>query len=200
MSLQERVYSVLIVSAAEGFGSAMADLLPEAKFHPVHTVNCLSSAKRTVAERNFDFVIINAPLPDGFGSRFAIDASASKSTAVLLMVRNDVHEEIFDKVAEHGVFTLPKPTSKNAMATALNWLTSAREMLRKQETKTLSIEEKMAEIRLVNRAKWLLIDEKKMSEPDAHRYIEKQAMDRCVSKREIAEEIIKTHANTTSNL
>ena len=52
----------------------------------------------------------------------------------------------------------------------------------------------MAEIRLVNRAKLILINELKMSEPDAHHYIEKQAMDRCVSKREIAEEIIKTYS------
>ena len=62
------------------------------------------------------------------------------------------------------------------------------------QKKTLSIEEKMEQIRLVNRAKWLLIGELKMSEPDAHRYIEKQAMDRCVSRREIAENIIKTYS------
>ena len=55
-------------------------------------------------------------------------------------------------------------------------------------------EEKMQEIRIVNRAKWILITELKMTETDAHRYIEKQAMDRCVSKKEIAEEIIKTYA------
>ena len=72
-------------------------------------------------------------------------------------------------------------------------MSSARERLRKSEKKALSIEEKMEEIRLANRAKWLLIDELKMSEPDTHRYIEKQAMDRCVSKREVAEEIIKTY-------
>ena len=77
---------------------------------------------------------------------------------------------------------------------ALSWMSSARERLRKFEKKTLSIEEKMEEIRLVNRAKWLLISELKMDEPDAHRYIEKQAMDRCVTRREVAEEIIKTYS------
>lgn len=51
----------------------------------------------------------------------------------------------------------------------------------------------MQEIRLGNRAKWVLIEELKMTEPDAHKYIEKQAMDRCVSRREIAEDIIKTY-------
>ena len=52
----------------------------------------------------------------------------------------------------------------------------------------------MAEIRLVNRAKWVLINELKMDEPQAHRYIEKQAMDRCVSKKAVAEEIVKTYS------
>ena len=55
-------------------------------------------------------------------------------------------------------------------------------------------EEKMQEIRLVNHAKWLLINELKMNESDAHHYIEKQAMDCCVSKRIIAEDIIKTYS------
>ena len=102
--------------------------------------------------------------------------------------------EIYDKVAEHGVFVLPKPTSKPIIITALSWLSSPREKLRKTEKKTPSIEEKMEEIRIVNRAKWLLISEIKMNESDAHRYIEKQAMDCCISKREVAESIIKTYS------
>ena len=113
---------------------------------------------------------------------------------MLLLVKNDIHSEIYDKVMEYGVFTLPKPTSKPTVTLALNWMGSARERLRQLEKKSLSVQEKMAEIRLVNRAKWVLISELNMSEPDAHRYIEKQAMDRCVTKQRIAEEIIKTYA------
>ena len=56
-----------------------------------------------------------------------------------------------------------------------------------------AIEEKMEEIRLVNRAKWLLIGELNMTEQEAHRYIEKQAMDRCVTKRAVAEQILSTY-------
>ena len=80
------------------------------------------------------------------------------------------------------------------METALQWMESARERLRKFEKKSVSIEEKMEEIRIVNKAKWLLIRELKMDEPEAHRYIEKQAMDRCVTRREIAAEIIKLYS------
>ena len=77
---------------------------------------------------------------------------------------------------------------------ALSWMVSARERMRHFEKKSLSIEQKMEEIRIVNRAKWLLISELKMSEPEAHRYIEKQAMDSCVARRKIAEEIIRTYS------
>ena len=194
MSLKERVYSVLIVSAAEGFNDALSALLPTSKYSPTNFVSNISAAKRALAERAFDFVIINSPLPDDIGARFAIDTGSSKETVVLLMVRAELQAEIYDKVAEHGVFVLPKPTSKPTMAIALSWLSSAREKLRKTEKKTLSIEEKMEEIRIVNRAKWILIRELKLDEPEAHRYIEKQAMDRCISKRIVAEEIIKTYS------
>lgn len=193
MSLKERIYSILIVSATDSFTSAFGDLLPEARYSPVNTVTSISVAKRVLAEKTYDFVIINAPLPDDAGTRFAIDTCTTKQSAVLLLVKNDIHAGIHDRVAEYGVFTLPKPISKVTMTHALNWLESARERLRQFEKKTISIEDKMAEIRLVNKAKWLLISELKMSEPDAHRYVEKQAMDRCVSRRCIAEEIIKTY-------
>ena len=194
MGLQERVYSVLIVSASESFNGALLPLLPSSSYDPVHTASDISTAKRMVADRFYDFILINAPLPDEPGTRFAIDVSSSSETVVLLMVRNEIHDETYEKVAPYGVFTLPKPTSKPIMLQALNWLASARERLRQSEQKALSIEEKMESIRLVNRAKWLLISELKMSEADAHRYIEKQAMDRCVSKKKIAQIIIQTYS------
>ena len=80
------------------------------------------------------------------------------------------------------------------MQQGLKWMASARERLRCLEKKATSIEEKMEEIRLVNRAKWLLIEHLKMTEADAHHYIERQAMDRCVSRREIAIGIVHTYS------
>ncbi len=194
MHLKERVYSVLIVSAAENLNTALSLLLPEVKYSPVHVRTNISAAKRAFAEQAYDYVIINSPLPDDPGIRFAIDSCDFSGTIVLLMVRAEFQADINEKVTEHGVFTLSKPTSKPALMNALSWMSSARERLRKTEKKTLSMEEKMEEIRIVNKAKWLLISENNMEEPQAHRYIEKQAMDRCTSRRKIAEEILKTYS------
>lgn len=194
MSLKERVYSVLIVSASEKLNIALSDLLPEAHYQPVRTVSGVSAGKRAFGERSYDFVIINSPLPDDAGIRFAVDTAGSAGVVVLLLVRAELHDDVRDKVMEHGVYTLAKPLSRPVISLALDWMATNRERLRKLEKKTLSVEEKMEEIRLVNRAKWLLISELKMDEPQAHRYIEKQAMDRCIPKREVAEEIIRTYS------
>lgn len=193
MSLLERVYSVLVVSAAEKLNAALLSRLPESRCSPVHVVSNVSAAKRLCGERSFDFVIINSPLPDDAGTRFAIDMAASSSTVVLLLVHNEIYGEVREKVTEHGVFTIAKPLNAAVLSLSLDWMASARERLRKLEKKTVSVEEKMEEIRIVNRAKWLLLSELKMDEPQAHRYIEKQAMDRCISKKEVATEIIKTY-------
>lgn len=194
MSLKERIYSVLVVSAADKLNTALSSLLPESHYQPVKIVSSVSAAKRAWSERSFDYVIINSPLPDDAGTRFAIDVGNSKGAVVLLFVRAELHDDTREKVVEHGVFTLAKPFSRPLLSLALDWMASAREHLRKMEKKTLSVEEKMEEIRVVNRAKWLLISELKMDEPQAHRYIEKQAMDRCISKKKVAEEIIKTYS------
>ncbi|MBO4854157.1 MAG: ANTAR domain-containing protein [Oscillospiraceae bacterium] len=193
MRLKERVYSVLVVSASEGLNQALPEMFPPPSFSPIHVVSDVSAAKRALSERTFDFVVVNSPLFDDSGIRFAIDATSSSGTVVLFLARAEQYCDAYDKLVAHGVFLMQKPIPKTLFQTASGWLISAREQIRKTEKKTLSIEEKMNEIRLVNRAKWLLISELKMTEPDAHRLIEKQAMDRCIAKRQVAEEIIRTY-------
>ena len=180
MCLKKSVYSTLIVSASANFNTALYGLLPESKCSPAHTCSSISAAKRVFAEQEFDFVLINSPLPDDTGVRFAIDVCKSKNCVALLLVRSELHDEIYEKVFPWGVFTLAKPTSRTALIRALDWMVSTRERLRNLEKKALSIEEK-----------WLLISQRQMNESAAHRYIEKQAMNRCLTKREVSLEIIQ---------
>ncbi len=193
MSLEERAYSALIVSSADSFHSAMTAMLPKASFQPVVNVKTVAQAQRAVAERSFDFVFINAPLNDDLGMRFSIDCSTSHKALVLLLVPNEIHGDVYARVAAHGVFTLMKPMNKQTMDNAIRWLLTAKRKLTGAEKKTTKMEDKMEEIRLVNKAKWLLISKEGLLEPEAHRYLEKEAMDRCVTKKAIALEIIKKY-------
>ena len=193
MVFEERTYSVLVVSAGQKFRDAMAAMLPYSQYYPVCYSESVASARRELLARNYDFVIICAPLPDDYGTQFAMDVCSRADSVALLLLRADAYSQINAKVCPYGVFTLQLPVSTQSLKQGLGWMAAARERLRRLEKKTISIEDKMEEIRLVNRAKWILIEQLKMTEAEAHRHIEKQAMDRCVSKKEIAFGIINTY-------
>ena len=190
----EHTYSVLVVSSFSKFKDAITPMLPYSDYYPVCFVNNIAAARREMLAKPYDFVIINAPLPDDFGTRFAIDTCGKTDSVVLLLLQSDSYEEVNAKVQPYGVFTLQVPTPAQTLRQGLKWMAAARERLRKLETKAMTIEEKMEEIRLVNRAKWILIEHQKMTEAEAHHYIEKQAMDRCASKKDVSLGIIQTYS------
>lgn len=193
MVFQERTYSVLIVTASERFTDSIMPLLPMTDYWPVQTASSVAEARRWLADTEFDIVLINTPLPDDFGMHLAIDICTGSGAGVLLLVKNDHYNEIYSKVVRYGVITLSKPTNRQMVAQNLCILCATRERIRQMQAKQATVEEKIKEIRLVNRAKWLLIECLNMTEAEAHRYIEKQAMDLRISRREAAENIIKTY-------
>lgn len=184
---------MLIVAASQKFVDSMIPLLPVTDYWPVTMAHSVGEARRRIVETAFDIVLINAPLPDDFGMHLAIDICTNSNAGVLLLVKNDYFNDIYAKVVSYGVITLSRPTNVQMVAQNLRILCATRERLRQLEAKQATVEEKIEEIRLVNRAKWLLIECLSMTEAEAHRYIEKQAMDLRCSKREIAENIIKTY-------
>ena len=193
MVFQERTYSVLIVTASERFTDSIMPLLPMTDYWPVQTASSVAEARRWLADTEFDIVLINTPLPVDFGMHLAIDICTGSGAGVLLLVKNDHYNEIYSKVVRYGVITLSKPTNRQMVAQNLRILCATRERIRQMQAKQATVEEKIKEIRLVNRAKWLLIECLNMTEAEAHRYIEKQAMDLRISRREAAENIIKTY-------
>ena len=194
MVFQEHTYSVLIVSAGERFGSAVKALLPVTDFWPVTSVKSVGAARRRMTEQNYDLILIHAPLPDGNGERLAIDACRESEAGVLLFVKSDAVEEVYAKVTEFGVITAPMPTSTAVVSQCIRALCATRERLRCLAAKQLSVEEKIQEIRLVNRAKWALIQHLSMSEAEAHRYLEKKAMDHRISRQEAARQVLETYS------
>lgn len=192
-SSSERVYKVALVSSSEKFNGAMLPLLPKNRFSPISVYRDAKSAWRVISKEKPDIVIINTPLPDDFGTSLALDVSETDGVCVLLFTRAENFSELSSVLAPHGVLTLPKPTSSELTEEVVELMCATRERLRRIEIKKSFAEERMEDIRVVNKAKWFLIEQLKMTEQEAHRYIEKQAMDRCVTKRVIAENILSTY-------
>jgi len=119
MELQERVYSVLIVSASEKFQNVLRSLLPESAYSPIVTVASVGAAERTRNNQDFDFVFVNSPLPDDAGIRFAIDCCRAGGTVVLLFAAAALYDSIQSRVEKHGVFVLPRPVPRDAILRGL---------------------------------------------------------------------------------
>ena len=66
-----------------------------------------------------------------------------------------------------------------------------RLLLLRQENQRM--QEKLAQVRLVSRAKCCLIELGRMTEAEAHRYIEKKAMDTRRDRAEVAQEILDSY-------
>lgn len=186
----QTVYSVLTVSANEKFNISLRALLNESKFSPVKTVSSISSARRELLSRSYDLIMINSPLPDGNGIDLAVDICSQSSSGVMMFIKNERFDDVSGVLTEYGVLTVPVPTSVSIINQSLRLLCSTRERMKKVEQKTAKLEKKMEEIRIVNRAKWALIDRYQMNEATAQRFIEKTAMDECITKRAVSERII----------
>ena len=143
MLFQARTYSVLVVSASEKFNSSTTSLLSVTDYWPVTYADSVGLARRRLLECAYDIVLINAPLPDDFGMRLAIDICGSSQAGVLLFVKNELHDEIYSKVVEYGVMTISKPTSTQMVAQSLRLLCAVRERLRRMEERQLTVQEKI---------------------------------------------------------
>ncbi|MFR5890108.1 MAG: ANTAR domain-containing response regulator [Lachnospiraceae bacterium] len=191
---ESSVYSVLVVSPAGRGADFLASVFDAPTFDPV--VNALSAgeARRLLSSEQYDLIAVNSPLPDETGIDFCIDAAQGPS-GVMLFVKNDIYEIVSSQCTREGIFVIPKPNTQRNVAQSVTLLCAICERLRKYEKKTRTLREKMDSIRIVNRAKWLLIERLGMTEQDAHGYIEKEAMNRRRTSREIAEEIIRMYEN-----
>lgn len=190
---QEQTASVMIVSTTDKALGFFQKILPKDQFYPLTWVHSAGEAQRELVNKSVDIVVINAPLKDEMGTELAIELAQNNSCGVMMMVKNDVYEQVSYKVEEYGVLTLPRPCTAQQAFQTMKLLLATKQRLKALEQKTASLEEKMKEIRLVNRAKGLLMDNLKFTEQEAHRYIEKAAMDNCKKKSEIAQNIINTY-------
>ena len=188
----KRKYRVLVAGANDKLGESIAALLPKNEYEPPVFAASVGEIRRLALESTMDLVVLNTPLKDEFGTRLALDL-ADYNIAVLLMVQGEVFDQVCYKVEDYGVLTLAKPVSRQSFYTAVKLLTAMRAKMLRMEKKNQALQEKMQDIRTINRAKWLLITNLQMTEDEAHYHIEKKAMNSRLSRREAAEEIIRTY-------
>lgn len=187
--------SALIVSYSAKSIAFFTDMLHSVSCDQIVTATTCGEARRLLIERDFDLYIINAPLPDETGESLSRYIASKGVSQVILFVSVEYYDEVSDAVEDYGVITVSKPVNKNLFWSALKLAKASHNKLMSIREENDKLIQKIEDIRIVDRAKCILISYYNMSENEAHKYIERKAMDMRMSKRAVAQEILKTYEN-----
>ncbi len=192
MASGKNIYKVLVAGANDKTFALLQTLLPGSSYDPPLRAGSAGEAKRMALDYAVDIAILNAPMRDEFGTQLALDL-ARDNVGVLLLVPGESFDGVRDQMEDEGVMALAKPLTRQTLEMGLHMITALRGKLLQMDRRNKVLQEKMTDIRTINRAKWLLIEQLRMTESEAHYYIERQAMDTRLSRREVAENIIRSY-------
>lgn len=184
--------NLLIISKNDKSKELLCALIKEYSQFQIITTTSSQKARRFVANNEVAIAIIDTPLTDETGIDISIDF-ASNNIGTILIVKNDYVEQVSEKVEISGVLVVGKPIIKPLFYQAFKLQLSVRNKilgLRKENTK---LRNKLEEIKIVDRAKWALIEQENYSENDAHKFIEQEAMNRRMTRGEISKEILEKY-------
>ena len=187
--------SALIVSNMIKGTSFIMEMLNAASIREITTAKTCAETRRLLLDREYDLVVINAPLGDETGESLSRYIASKSLAQVILIVRSELFDEVSAVCEDDGVLTVSKPVNRSVFWSALKLASAAQKQIKRVEAENNKLKQRIEDIRITDRAKYLLISYLSMTEQEAHRYIEKQAMDLRTTRRTIAEGILKTYEN-----
>lgn len=186
----DQTNSILVVSSSQSMEQLVRRVL-FGKSHPVidYRKTC-TLARRALLENKYDIVIIDCPLSEEIGYDFAMDICEEYDASVLIITPPEIYDDVMEYVSDRVILALSKPISEEFLIRGVRFLSAIQNRMKHYENKVASVEDKMEELKLVNRAKMLLMEKKHITESEAHRLIMKEAMDHSVGKKYVARSII----------
>ncbi len=185
---------VLIVSTQKHTSDLIYDIIHPLDFSDYDYATSANEARRKIDITDFDLVIINTPLSDEFGTELVLDIADKTLSAILVLVKAEVQEQVQDKVAITGAFVVGKPLNKSVLLQTIPFVLNSKQIIQTLRNQNKALQRKVDDTKIIERAKYSLIKYLGLDEGEAHRYIQKQAMDLRVSPRVIADNILKTYA------
>ncbi len=193
MNTSLRTVRALLVSGSEAQTKRISALLTRARIVPFDHAGSARQALEQFDAGGIDGVLIAEPIAGSSGQELALQLKKRHCMAVLLLAAPEHADAAAALLEQSGVLVLPSDAPESLIVQTIRLLTAVRIQLEQMQHKTEKLEAKVADIRIINRAKLLLVQHLQMTETEAHKYIEKQAMDTSMRRRTIAENIIRTY-------
>ncbi len=185
--------NALIVSSSEKSRSVIAETATLCGGYEIEFAEECTKALQMIKERAYDLVIINGDSASVRTKQTALTAAAKKDGGVILIENGAAFEKTVMEVAPKGVIVIAKPLARASLLAAVQsvYAMNMRIVGLKEENRDLN--KKLEDLKIIDRAKIALIQRLGYTESEAHKHIERQAMNLRVSKREVAVSILKTY-------
>ena len=167
-------------------------------FHAQIT-SCFDDEQAAAAELSgYDLVIVSTPLRSEFGLNFVADVRSRTDAVILVLAKTEIADEVQNRIKFTGAYVLPRPFSKQSLVQTIKMALMARENMQRLEQEKSKLTKQLDDVKTIDRAKCCLIEYLNLTENQAHRHIQKLAMDTRRTQREIAEDILRTYSGMTN--
>lgn len=170
--------------------AALAELSAE-------TVECFAD-ERAGDFADCDVIIVSTPLRSEFGLNFVAEVSEKTAAPIIVLTRADIAEDVQGRIRFTGAFVLAKPFSKSVLIQTVRMARVAKENIDRLREEKTELSKQLDDVKVIDRAKCCLIEYLNLTEKQAHRHIQKLAMDTRRTQREIAEDILRTYSGVTN--
>ena len=182
----------IIAAASEDIKASLSSMCAEAGISDI-TVTDGGSLRELFAEHSYDIALLVLPFEDRFGADTAAFLGKSYDTQTIAFVPSKHYDDVCSRLAKSGILILPKSSPRTQIINALRNAVHTKEKLDGLRDEKRTLTEMVNEMKLVNRAKCVLIEYLRISEKEAHRQMQKRAMDQRITLSEVAADILKTY-------
>ncbi|MCK8674505.1 response regulator [Rhodococcus sp. HM1] len=170
----------------------LVEMLREEGYDVVGEAGDGQRAVELAAELKPDLVIMDVKMP----RRDGIDAAseiAERRIAPVVILTAFSQRELVERARDAGAMAyLVKPFSKSDLVPAIEVAASRFAEIRELEKEIAGLSERFEVRKLVDRAKGMLMEKHAMTEPEAFRWIQRAAMDRRTTMKQVAQVVIDT--------
>ena len=178
--------NIILVFPKQETAKSLKNVLRKAGYSVDASVSTVAQALQAASECDSGIIVSNYKLIDGM----AIDIYESAGSRFQFLMIGP--KDYVEARAIPDVFSLATPLHASELLSTMEVMSYAYSRWRKKmraKPKVRSEEEQ----KTIDQAKALLMERNGLTEAEAHRFIEKQAMDRCVTRITIAQSILSTY-------
>jgi response regulator NasT len=170
----------------------LVEMLQEAGYEVIAQATNGEEAIALALEHQPDLAILDVKMPvlDGISAAEKIIA-----TAPVLMLTAFSQRELIDRARDAGVMAyVVKPFTIGDLVPAIEIAISRHTQMQSLAVEVADLHERLETRKIIDRAKGILMKALNLSEPEAFSWIQRAAMDRRLSMREVAQAVISPEA------